>query len=75
MLTLLIGMDGVWEILTLALHGGVQVYQRQILLLCHLTDVGYNAVVNDAVINAPCVSVCRNRQAEPYFGFGRQCTE
>ena len=68
-------MDSVREVLTLTLHGGVEVNQRNVLLLSHLLDVRNNAVVYYAVIDAPSVTVCWYRKAEPYLGFGRQSAE
>lgn len=63
-------MDGVRKILFLALERGVKVYDRQILLLGHLLDVGNYTIVDYAVIDAPCVAICGYRQAEPDLGLG-----
>ena len=68
-------MDGVGEILTLALHGGVEVNKSNVLLVSYLFDVGNDSVIDDTVVNAPGMTVCGNRQTEPYLGLGRQGAE
>ena len=75
MFALLIGVYRVREILFLALEWCVQIYKREVFLLSHLLDIRNDAIVDDAVIDAPCVTVGRYWQAEPDFGLGGERAE